>query len=239
MSQDDPVDHDNGGRRNGNHRPVPDPTTLTTQALEREVSNVKESINVFKEQLDRRHIADREWVKAQLDVIETRLNGIDTATDLRLRGIIEIPDQIDEKVANLGAIVEEKFHSIDGQFRERDTRSERESRDNKVAVDAAFAAQKEAASEQNKSNTLAISKSEVATQETINKLSELFRTTTDALGANISDLKDRVNRMESIRQGGTEARAGLSSGAGAIAAVGTIILAAIVIIGFVATRGGP
>jgi len=152
---------------------------------------------------------------------------------------LEIPDQIDEKVANLGAIVEEKFHSIDGQFRERDTRSERESRDNKVAVDAAFAAQKEAASEQNKSNTLAISKSEVATQETINKLSELFRTTTDALGANISDLKDRVNRMESIRQGGTEARAGLSSGAGAIAAVGTIILAAIVIIGFVATRGGP
>jgi transglutaminase/protease-like cytokinesis protein 3 len=102
-------------------------------------------------------------------------------------------------------LVDERLASVGTQFAERDTRSERESRDNKVAVDAAFAAQKEAASEQNKSNTLAISKSEAATSETINKLSELFRTTTDGLASSILDVKDQVRDIRASKSGAAEA----------------------------------
>jgi tetrahydromethanopterin S-methyltransferase subunit B len=230
---------DNGGRRNGGSRPVPDPTTLTTQALEREVANVRETIETFKEQLDRRHTADREWVTAQLDVVATRLDGIDTATDLRLRGIIEIPDQIDEKVANLEKIADEKFASIDNQFKERDTRSERESRDNKVAVDAAFAAQKEAAAKQDEGNQKNIDKSERSILESINKLSVLVDSQIKAMGDKIDDLKDRIGRVESVKIGVAEAKTGFSSNIGVVVMVATILLAAIAIIGFIASRSGP
>ena len=37
----------------GGSRPVPDPTILTTQALEREVGNLKDALADFKDQLDR------------------------------------------------------------------------------------------------------------------------------------------------------------------------------------------
>jgi hypothetical protein len=99
-------------------------------------------------------------------------------------------------VSSLAQVTAEQLKTVALQFKERDTRSERESRDNKVAVDAAFAAQKEAASEQNKSNTLAISKSEASTSETINKLSEAGVASTKALSDKIDDVKTRITATE-------------------------------------------
>jgi hypothetical protein len=175
-------------RREDGTRPVPDPTVLTTEQLLRAIA------------------AERAITEGKIEVLRERLAGIDEATKLRLAGIEGIPAQIDEKVNHLANLMDEKVISIERQFAERDTRAERESRDNKVAVDAAFAAQKEAASEQNKSNTLAIAKSETATTETISKLAELFRTTTDALADKIDDLKERVDRGEANNQGQVQNR---------------------------------
>lgn len=154
-------------------RPVPDPTVLTTEQLLRAIES------------------ERDYVDGQIEILRERLAGIDRATELRLLGITQIPDDIDRHVTHLSELMDGKFESVALQFKERDTRSERESRDNKVAVDAAFAAQKEAASEQNKSNTLAIDKSEKATAETLNKQADLFKSTTDALASKIEDQKDR------------------------------------------------
>lgn len=158
--------------------PTIDPTLLTTEQLLRAIAG------------------ERDRVDGRFEVVGVRLDGMDKATELRSAAVDSLHGTIDEKVGHLAALTDERFGAIATQFRERDTRSERESRDNKVAVDAAFAAQKEAASEQNKSNTLAISKSETATTETINKLAELFKTTTDALGDKIDDLKERLGRVE-------------------------------------------
>lgn len=182
-------------------RPVPDPTLLTTEQTDRAIAAVRE---IFNAQLE-----------GQQNVFETRLDGMDEAIKLLQTILDRVPDQMDTKVEHLGEVVREtfqvhleKFAGVEKQFNERDTRSERESRDNKVAVDAAFAAQKEAASEQNKSNTLAIDKSERATAETLNKQADLFKSTTDALSSQIStsasalsdnivDLKERMTRVES------------------------------------------
>ena len=185
----------------GGSRPVPDPTALTTEQTDRAIAAVRE---IFGAQLE-----------GLQNVFETRLDGMDEAIKLLQTILDRVPNQMDTKVIHLGDVVsetfkvhQEKFLGVDKQFAERDTRSERESRDNKVAVDAAFAAQKEAASEQNKSNTLAIDKSERATAETLNKQADLFKSTTDALSSQIStsasalsdnivDLKERMTRVES------------------------------------------
>ena len=182
-----------------------DPSSLTTQQLVRAIQ------------------AERDYVDGQIAVLMERLAGIDKATELRLQGITDIPAMIQEKVDHLSALMTERFTSVAQQFAERDIRAEREARDNKVAVDAAFAAQKEAAAKQNESNTLAITKSEMGTSETINKLAELFKTTTDGLSDKIDDLKERVGRMESVKQGGQQAYAGIYALAGFILIITTII----------------
>ena len=170
---------------NGGSRPVPDPTLLTTSLVEKAMEG------------------EEKRVDGLLEVLRERLHAIDVATDLRLRVIDHVPDRIDEKVATLAALMGEKFGSVDQRFTERDIRSEREARDNKVAVDAAFAAQKEAAAKQDEGNQKAIDKSEKATTESINKLAELFATSNAGLVDKIGDVSRRVDRIESLTIGAT------------------------------------
>ena len=165
----------------------------TTKSLLRE-------INLIQAEIDRRFKdmskADRDYVDGQVGKLVGRFDGIDKATELLSETVNRVPSEATKEVQHLQSVLDERFSSVAIQFSERDTRQEREAKDNKVAVDAAFAAQKEAAAEQNKSNTLAISKSEAATSETINKLAELFKGTTDGLYDKVDDLKDRLAASE-------------------------------------------
>lgn len=209
-----------------------DPSSLTTEQLLRAISG------------------ERDYVDGKLEVVGERLAGIDRATELRLGGIIGIPAQIEEKVEHLRGVIDEqikslsreiahsnrladeKFTSVAKQFDERDTRSERESKDNKVAVDAAFAAQKEAAAKQDEANSKAINKSETATTETINKLSELFKTTTDALADKIEDLKDSTTRqIADLKEYRAGTQAGSASSKQSIAYAFTAIAAVTGLVG--------
>jgi chromosome segregation ATPase len=192
--------------------PIPDPTVLTTEQLVRAIA------------------AERDYVNGQIDVLRERLHGIDRATELLNETVNRVPTDLQKAIVQMRELSDEKFASVAKQFQERDTRSERESRDNKVAVDAAFAAQKEAASEQNKSNTLAIDKSEKATAETLNKQADLFKSTTDALAAQIQDLKERVTIAESRKMGGNEA---VTAGRAAVAFAISLVLVVIAVAGFI------
>jgi len=209
----------------------PDPTAAVNAAVERAVS------------------AERDYVNGQIKVLEERLRGIDVATRLLNESVNRVPTDIQKETANLSAVVLEKFVSIALQFSERDTRSERESRDNKVAVDAAFAAQKEAAAKQDEANQKAIDKSEKATAETITKLGELFQSTTDAINGKIDDVKVRMNALEIsmnsiIAAGGaardtrSEHRQGISSAGHIIGIITGVFGLLVLIIGLVlASRG--
>jgi hypothetical protein len=183
----------------GGWRPDADPSLLTEQRVERAA------------------IAERDYVKGQVEVLRERVNGeiralverlnaIDRATTLLSETVNRVPTETQLAVGQLAAVVGEQFNSVDKQFAERDTRSEREARDNKLAVDAAFAAQEKQAVAQNEANTTAINKSELATTETINKLAELFKSDSKALSDKIDDLKQRVQALESGRNGATEGR---------------------------------
>jgi uncharacterized protein YicC (UPF0701 family) len=203
----------------GHDTPVPDPTVLTTEAIIRAVES------------------ERDYVNGKFDVLRERLNGMDTATELLSETVTRVPTDTQQAVDNLKAVVDERFSSIVTQFKERDTRSERESRDNKVAVDAAFAAQKEAASEQNKANTKAIDKSEEATNEAINKLGELFKTAIDALTDKVDDVKSRTQALENKNNGTTEnrveSRAAMYTNSNVVATVVAAIVGIFVIAGVI------
>jgi hypothetical protein len=172
--------------------------------------------NITSEAIDRAVRAERDYVNAKLEVLLERLRGIDKASDVLSETVNRTPTEIQKEIGHLRQSMEERFGSVALQFQERDVRSERESRDNEKAVNAAFAAQKESAAEREKSNALAISKSEAATTETITKLAELFRTTTDGLSDKIDDLKDRMNRLDG-RGAGLEAGWGKILGAAGLA----------------------
>jgi len=205
-------------------KPNPDPTTATNAAVDRAMKS------------------ERDYVQGQIAILVARLDAMDKAVDLRLQGILDTPHQVDEKVDNLHHLVDEKiehlsdvrnerFNSIAIQFKERDIRAEREARDNKVAVDAAFAAQKEAAAKQDEANAKAIDKSEKATAETIKTNQELSTSKTDALTKSLDELKLQVSRIESVKVGAVEQR---TEGRAQITATGAVVGIVVALLGALA-----
>jgi hypothetical protein len=187
--------------------PVPDPTTLTTEALRRDISALEKYLTARSE--------------GYRLVIETRLDAMDRAKELLRADIDKQPDETEKRIADLRQLHEEKFSSIQTQFTERDTRAEQTAKDSKVAVDAALQAAKEAVAEQNKSNAAANSKMEQAFDKRIDQQGLLITASTAGLNDKIdqqtilinsatktaddklNDLKDRVTRIEGLNIGVT------------------------------------
>lgn len=176
--------------------PVPDPTVLTTQQLIREILAVRE-------------------------LIETRLDGMDKAINLIQVQSDRVPGHIDGAVSRLQELHAEKFDSIAIQFKERDSRTEQTSKDNKVAIDAALQAQKEAVGKQNEANSQAIAKSEAAFIKQIDQIGTLITTMNSAIDGKINDIKDRLTTIEGVKKGSNELWGYLI----AIAGLGVAILA--------------
>ena len=169
-------------------RPDPDPTTLTTQALYREINQVQSLLNSHMDGLQ--------------GTLSARISAIDHDLDRLQLAMEQEPEQTGTLINTLRDLHEEKFKSIQVQFVERDTRTEQTSRDSKVAVDAALQAAKEAVGEQNKSSALAIAKSEASTTKQIDQQGLLIASSTQGLDDKIDDIKDRLTRIEGNSSGG-------------------------------------
>jgi hypothetical protein len=197
-------------RNGGILLPRPDPTVLTTQQLLREMSTSREIVEAL--------------ITGIRETIETRLGGMDKAISLLQVVNDRLPEKINENVAQLRQLHEEKFRSIAVQFMERDTRTEQTSRDSKVAVDAALQAAKEAVGEQNKSNALAIAKSEATFTKQIDQIGALISTMQKGTDDKIDDIKSRLQTIESTKQGQVEAKkSSYDAGIYVIAVVGAIV----------------
>jgi hypothetical protein len=182
----DAMHHADGG---GHFVPNSDPTDLTTQALSREITGLKELIGTRLEGMDK-----------AINLLQDLANRSPTISVIQERLVAQ--ERINqEKFIAAAAERNEKFDSIRIQFRERDTRTEQTSRDAKTAVDAALQAAKEAVGEQNKSGALAIAKSEASTIKQIDQIAILLQNANKATDDKISDLKDRLTMIES-RSGG-------------------------------------
>lgn len=187
----------------GGSTPRPDPTLLTTQQLIREIAALREIVETR--------------LNGNREVLETRLNGMDKAIELLQATSDKFPARIDEKIASLAGIHEEKFSSIQRQFLERDVRAEQTSRDSKTAVDAALQAAKEA-----------VGKSELATFKQLDQIVALIGTNAKASDDKIIDTKDRVTRIESMGLGSATTKSDASKNLSMIIA-GVALVASVAI----------
>lgn len=148
----------NQQQQSGDIRPIPDPTVLTMQALERAISTLKE-------------------------LTQTRLSAMDEATRILQARADKVPNEVDVKVLHLQALHDEKFKSIDKQFDERDTRTDQLAAASQLAIKDALQAAKESVVNQNISNDKAIAKSESNTTKLLDLLSLQIADVKERLGA--------------------------------------------------------
>jgi hypothetical protein len=231
--------------------PVPDPTLLTTQAVDRAMGHVHELLGGFRE------------------IMETRLDGLDKATELhRLaadrgaatnetqrqlletslgRRLASLQDHMMAEVRRVSDVGQEKFLAVTTRLSERDDWAKEQKVEARISLDAALAAAKEAVSEQNKANTLAIGKSEAATQKQIDSNAMNTATSIRSLEDKIADIKERLDRGEGgIRGAVGQVAESRSTAADARARTSLTVSIAFAIIGLagvivsiiVATRGG-
>lgn len=183
---------------------------------------------ITKEHIVRAIDSMKELFNTKLDVLTTRITAMDQAQELLRANVNQVPSTADRLTIQLKEVMEEKFASVETQFKERDVRTEQDKTSTKVAVDAALSAQKEAAGAQNDSNTKAIEKSEAATAKQIDGIQALLKSNFDALNDKITDLKGRIDRGEGVSSNQRDTVAvnhGSSSNVIAIVAAGIAALA--------------
>ena len=220
----------------------PDPSTLTTVTIDRTVSHLEEKIgarldgmekavDLFHTDLtrvptavDRQILSLREVLEARLDGMDRDNKGIHAYLETRKEDIREqinhLRDLVVSEVNKLAAVTEEKFEGVNGQFDERDTRTDQRAGDTKLAVDAAFAAAKEATA-----------KIEAGFTKQIDAMIAIIDTKTANLAGGLGDLKDRMTALESRGIGSKDGIGSIGSivmGAfsilAAIAAVASVII---------------
>lgn len=151
-------------------------------------------------------------------------------TDALRREIAGLEKLIDTKLEAAEKHRNEKFASVDALMERAEDQRREQKADTNAAVDAALDSQKEATAKMEKSIS-----------DQITSLRSNFDTSVGSVQTSLSDLKDRVTVLESIKLGQVEQRdEKRDSNAAVYAAIGigiTILLATLTVIGFLASRG--
>lgn len=181
--------------------PVPDPTLMTTQQLQREVGAARE-------------------------VMQSRIDALKDIVVRNAETLAKQPGDFDQKIAFLAKLYDEKFGSIATRFIDRDVRSDHTRLSTEAAIvsarqaiEAAMLSAKEQNIEQNKANSVAVAKSEAATIKQIDQQGTIIATTTKALDDKISDVKERLTLIEGTMSGVSATKTDTTMSAGVFTAV--------------------
>lgn len=175
-----------------------DPTVLTTQLVDRALGSYREIVETRFDGMDK---AIR-LVASELSLTREQTNtAVLHNREDRDREITALREILVASIGNVSDVTFEKFNAVDTRFLERDTRTQQAADESRISLDAALAAAKEAVSEQNKANTEAIRKSELATQKQIDSLVALWTTGNKSVEDKIDDLKTRIGRIEAYATG--------------------------------------
>jgi hypothetical protein len=228
----------------GNRYPVPDPTTLTTEALRREV----EALQLLVEQ----RIAALKELQEQ---VTNSLKQRSDEKELRLQEQLgSLETQTRDLIAEAMRSCDTQFEHVRQQFKQVEALRLEQKADTKAAVDAALTAQKEAVKEQTAAFREAVEKSDVATEKQIETIAsaanlareELRRRADEnkgsivdlerSLRAEIGKVDAKVNSATSARTGEKESKSSTYATIGVVVAILAVGLA---VLGALAARGGP
>lgn len=184
----------------GGSRPIPDPTLLTTQQLLRELHTLRE-------------------------ILEARMEGMDRAQAMLQALVDRVPTDVAMKIGQLRELVEEKFRGVHTQLAERDARLTQDRATARAALDTALQAAKELLAEQYRAAGTAVNKSEAAISKQIDQQATQMATTTNAMESKITDLKDRLTRIEGRGSGFTASWGIAVALVGMLLGIGGILLA--------------
>jgi len=202
--------------------PVPDPTKLTTDAVGAAEDRLRREMSTLRE------------------IIEARILALENDAELRLVNIREIRPQTERQVKHLQELHDEKFTSIELQFKERDVRTDQAASASKQALDAALLAAKELVGQQNTANVEAAAKAEASFTKQIDQIGVIISTLEKAITDRILELKERIDRGEGQGQGErsqkVETRSSNTFVLGAIGLAFTALLIVVAILGYVASH---
>ena len=129
--------------------------------------------------------------------------------ETRQREHATLQELVETLLQGASQISSEKFHSIETQLNLVERQRVEQKKDTKDAVDAALQAAKEAVKEQTTASERAIAKSEAATNKQLEQLNVTFATAIKGVTDLLNDTKERVAKVESLKQGGRETMAGI------------------------------
>jgi hypothetical protein len=206
-------------------RPDPDPTVATMALIKTSIDALKESVTARFESMDRAQVLFHEDLTRVPTSLDKAISTLREYIEARLERLVAVDEHsiaqrgmllahLNETIQAAKALQEAKLialtetvavfkETVNGRFELGDVQTEKAARDVKSAVDAAFAASKEAVSEQNKSNALAIAKSEAGFTKNMDALADNVKSIVKNTDDKISDLKDRLVAIEG-RKGGSE-----------------------------------
>ena len=197
------------------HLPVPDPTLLTTEALLREISHL------------------RELVIVQLDGLEDKVDAYSQTHETKHR---ERASEVEAKIQHLTELAAERFAGVTDRFAgiqlqlsERDARVQESTQASKDAIAAALAAQKEA-----------VAKSELSTKEQIVAITTQIATTVASLESKIENVKEMITGATVVASQQTGRAGGLDLAVSRTIAMAGVIIAvvAIAVTIMISSRGG-
>lgn len=203
--------------------PVPDPTKLTTELVDRAIN------------------AERDRTDGQFAVRDERLNGMDSATQLRLAQMHSIKEEIEMSrgetkilATHERELTTQRFDAVGDTFTALNQRTAEQKADTRAAVDAALQAAKELVALQTEASDKSTAKSEASFAKQIDALGLLLQKSSETTDDKIIDLKSRMDRIEGNKIGGVESKASVYA---AVALIITLLIAAVTIIGFILANG--
>lgn len=133
-------------------------------------------------------------------------------------------------------VMQTELESIRREFSLIESRRQEQKTDTKVAVDAALSAAKDAVKEQAAASEKAILKSETSAGEQSRQNAVTFSAQMTNVTSMLADVKERVGKLESIKQGGDDVRTRQRLDIGVLVGIGGFIVAFLT--GFIAIISG-
>lgn len=192
--------------------PVPDPTKLTTDAVNLATTQMRRELATLRE------------------IIEARILAGEHDGHLQLEGLRSVRPEIERQIKHLRELHAERFSSIELQFKERDVRTEQAATASQQALNAALLAAKELVGQQNTANVEAAAKAEASFTKQIDQIGVIISTLEKAITDRILELKERIDRGEGQGQGATGVRGQYIAASAVLLSMAAIVVTVIIAI---------